>query len=127
MTAQATITSVSLFPKPPPYEIGQPFTAHFNKTMTFVKQHVTESEHFFALCHAFFLRNVSHNHTYATMPSSMRQLPDLGVIKRLQKIADIVNAHNPWAHETSCPLHPSRWEIPTSIGYFLRNDDRCGP
>jgi hypothetical protein len=90
MTAQATITSFSLFPKPPPFEIGQPFQAHFNKTTIYAQQHIPESEHFFALGQALFLRNVSQNHTYATMPSSMRQLPDKDVTKRLQKIADIL-------------------------------------
>ena len=102
MTAQGTITSFSLFPKPPPYEAGQPFPAHFNKTTIYVKQHVPESEHFFTLGHALFLRNVSQNHTYATMPSSMRQLPDGVVIKYLQKIAAILNVQNPWAQETLC-------------------------
>jgi hypothetical protein len=33
----------------------------------------------------------------------MRQLPDKDVTKRLQKIADILNIHNPWAQATLYP------------------------
>ena len=97
----ATLSAASLQPlfgtRPQPRRQDETFINHWFKTKMFINQSGTGYNVFFKLAEAMHLLNVADNKTFLSMDENLLQHLSIPMINRLEKVAEIVHKHNPWA------------------------------
>ena len=100
-----TLSTASLQPlfgtKPQPRRQDENFINHWFKTKMFINQSGTGYNIFFKLAEALHLLNVANNKTFLSMDANLLQHLSISMLNRLEKVAEIVHKHNPWASATN--------------------------